>query len=1092
VDGLGRQLAAVRQEQLSGATPAAEPSATSAPSAGGWPPAALKIHPPRWESRGGVKHAAMLPFWARPFPLPARGGNVIATLKVLGLRARDVGTVVAAARNVVDYVHGTGPEACAAAGRAAYYSDGPRVQGRARGRTAALVGLSAGVTREQLESVLSGRHPVTGRWLVPAAGSAGRTRPRTTILADGPGPFTLAAAARAAGVSPAYLRRLVEGHEVSRSSPPTPDAEAAEGLPLGMPVGRERLRLAAEKDAAGRWVVTRAELQRFVAAREPPTVVMGFDLTCSAPKSLSLLWAFGDDDLRADVAAALDAGVDAALAYLEQHAAVGTVAGRNRLGMGLAAACYRHEVSRADEPHLHVHNVIVNAVPVPLLDADGQPQLDERGVAQVVWRTLDSEVLHRQVKTAGYLGAAALRRGLSLRRGLEWGPVRNGVAELTGFPRPLLEAFSTRSRQIHAEFARLTPTGVQPDPAALADAQRRTRKARRVLADDEVRAIQRERLAAAGWTPEQVRRLGGPVDRRPAPPAEEEIAALVDRLTGPRGLTEHHPSFGPREAVQAVAGWAVDRLDPAAIDAVAGRLLADPRLVLISTAGPRRRSLPEPTYTTTELLAVEHDLLQTYDQGLNKAPIPVAAHQVETALVAASTVLQTDAADPAARLSDEQANVVRRLLSSPDRVRLVVGPAGSGKTEMLRAATAALTAAGHRVFATANGGRQAEQLHQRLGVPTQVVTGWLTLFGHTDPAGVWPPGSVLLIDEATQVATRDAHRLLDYATATDTVVIAIGDPAQLGAVGAGGWFTRLAAGPRTLALGQVHRQPGPDLAAVRAVLDALRSPDGEQARRALDRLAADGRLRVLDDRPELLAAVITDWYADRRTGRGGPMLAERTGDTGLLNAAARTLLQADGTLRGPGLRMAGRAFQEGDQVITLTQAGHTLIPAGGRAREYIRTGTIGTVTAVHPDQQALTVTFPGKGPVHIGADYLTFRFGDGRDGGLAHAYAITAHKAEGATLPTARTLAVDDTSRAGLYVMLSRARHDLRAYLTRRASLAEDPTAETWLPVLTDHHDPLDRLAGHLTHSEPEPLATDHDPAAVAAHHLRTAAPSPT
>src|SRR5205823_1821968 len=147
---------------------------------------------------------------------------------------------------------------------------------------------------------------------------------------------------------------------------------------------------------------------------------------------------------------------------------------------------------------------------------------------------------------------------------------------------------------------------------------------------------------------------------------------------------------------------------------------------------------------------------------------------------------------------------------------------------------------------------------------------------------------------------------------------------------------------------------------------------------------------------ELLAAVITDWYADRGTGRGGPMLAEHAGDTDLLNAAARALPQADGTLRGPAVPVAGREFPQGDEVITPTQAGPTLLAASG-----------------HP-------------------------------------------------------------------------RHDLRAYLTRRAHLAEDPPAETWLPVLTDLRDPLDRLADHLTHSEPEPLATDHEPAAVAAHHLRT------
>jgi hypothetical protein len=123
--------------------------------------------------------------------------------------------------------------------------------------------------------------------------------------------------------------------------------------------------------------------------------------------------------------------------------------------------------------------------------------------------------------------------------------------------------------------------------------------------------------------------------------------------------------------------------------------------------------------------------------------------------------------------------------------------------------------------------------------------------------------------------------------------------------------------------------------------------------------------------------------------------------------------------------------------------------------------------------------------VQVDQAYLTFTFGDGRDGGLAHAYAITAHKAEGATLPTARAVAAEDTSRAGLYVMLSRARHDLRGYLITRTQL-EPADEETWLPVLEPAAGPLARLADRLEASQPERLATDHDPAAVAAHQLRS------
>ena len=149
--------------------------------------------------------------------------------------------------------------------------------------------------------------------------------------------------------------------------------------------------------------------------------------------------------------------------------------------------------------------------------------------------------------------------------------------------------------------------------------------------------------------------------------------------------------------------------------------------------------------------------------------------------------------DPAAlaavrpALSAEQIELVRRLLTSGDLVRPVIGAAGTGKTEAMRALTDVVTATGSQVFATAHGGRQAEELAARIGIPARVVTSWLTLLDHVDdPATVWPPGSVLIVDEATQVSTRHAERLLRHATRTSTVLILLEDPAQLGSVDAGG------------------------------------------------------------------------------------------------------------------------------------------------------------------------------------------------------------------------------------------------------------------------------------------------------------------
>ena len=408
------------------------------------------------------------------------------------------------------------------------------------------------------------------------------------------------------------------------------------------------------------------------------------------------------------------------------------------------------------------------------------------------------------------------------------------MAELAGFPAELLEAFSTRTGEVQAEFAERVAAGHEPDGATHAAAQRASRAPKKVIADDEVRAIQVRRLAEAGWTQQQVRDLGAQRPGVPLPPTPAEVAALYDRLIGPRGLAEHRPTFGLREVHQAVAEWAGDRLDTETIAVLAERILADPRLVLLTAAGRRWRSRPELTYSTVDLLRAETELLGLCRRGSSQIHVPVGL--VEQAIDVVSGDLRRAGGGRAVRLTDEQARVVRAVLTDERLVRPVVGPAGSGKTEAMRAVVRVFTAAGYPVVGTTHGGRQAEELRDRLGIPTRVVSGWLTLLDNTDPTRAWRPGTVLIVDEATQVSTRDAQRLFAHASATRTVVVAVGDPAQLGAVGAGGWFAHLVNTDANVpALADNQRPRGPQLAEIRAVLGELRSADPEHAWRALDR-----------------------------------------------------------------------------------------------------------------------------------------------------------------------------------------------------------------------------------------------------------------
>ena len=112
-----------------------------------------------------------------------------------------------------------------------------------------------------------------------------------------------------------------------------------------------------------RGVVTREALVRVLEGRHPstggelvaprPRRVPGFDVTFSAPKSVSVLFGLGDEPLRRTIRSAHEQAVADALGYLERVAARGRrgEGGHTSIGThGLIAAGFRHRTSRAGDP----------------------------------------------------------------------------------------------------------------------------------------------------------------------------------------------------------------------------------------------------------------------------------------------------------------------------------------------------------------------------------------------------------------------------------------------------------------------------------------------------------------------------------------------------------------------------------------------------------------------------------------------------------------------------------------------------------------------------------------------------------------------
>lgn len=116
-------------------------------------------------------------------------------------------------------------------------------------------------------------------------------------------------------------------------------------------------------------------------------------------------------------------------------------------GDGFVAAAFRHRTSRAGDPHLHTHLLVANLTRGP----DGH------------WSAPDARRFWALGNTASYLYEAVLRHELTVRLGVEFGPITHGIGDLAGIGRECIETFSQRRAQI---LERLDELGLDSARAA--------------------------------------------------------------------------------------------------------------------------------------------------------------------------------------------------------------------------------------------------------------------------------------------------------------------------------------------------------------------------------------------------------------------------------------------------------------------------------------------------------------------------------------------------------------------------------------------------------------------------------------------------
>ena len=247
-------------------------------------------------------------------------------------------------------------------------------------------------------------------------------------------------------------------------------------------------------------------------------------------------------------------------------------------------------------------------------------------------------------------------------------------------------------------------------------------------------------------------------------------------------LTRQQSTFTRRDLARVVNRHTADAEQFA--EAMA-KVEASPELVRLGADGRR-----QDRFTTREMLATEQRMERAAGELAERQ-----AHRVESrrqqALMESTT------------LGREQGLAFRHVTQARD-LSVVVGYAGTGKSTMLAVAREAWEADGYQVRGAALSGIAAEQLEAGSGITSRTVHS--LLFQWEQGREELTARTVLVVDEAGMIGSRQMERLLSHAQAAGAKVVLVGDPEQLQAIEAGAAFRAIAERVGSAEITEVRRQ----------------------------------------------------------------------------------------------------------------------------------------------------------------------------------------------------------------------------------------------------------------------------------------------
>lgn len=720
----------------------------------------------------------------------------------------------------------------------------------------------------------------------------------------------------------------------------------------------------------------------------------GTDFAFSPPKSFSALWAISNRAMRRALEQFNREAVNKGLDFLNTHATTRTGSGgKDSVAVKFAAISFQHGANRDQDPHLHLHNPILNLSRTP----DGK------------WRTIEPKNLFQWHTSADAIYQsdliAKLKEAFS---GIKISITDNGHSfEIEGLDKGLVASWSKRSEAIKDAAAE---EGISIDDAGGLDRMfYKTRSKKEMLPEDPHLGWSEYALHEHGFGTEAAEQLiSAPAITRPTLTQDD----ITDRIGGVLSkLTATESAIKENALLRAVAEEFYGYMSSDQILDVFNKLKTGELRINNADQVVRLGGFDGMDYySTVSMQTVEQRLSELAEKLANDGKHATNAAHTEKAIAEQSM------------LSAEQADVVRHALSAGS-IKVVEGAAGSGKSTSALAIANTFKASDYQVIGLAASWSAADILARDANIQAIAISGFIN---KVEKGTIkLSKKSVLMIDESGLIGSVDDEKLLSFAEKYGCKIILLGEEKQLSPVSAGPALSIIMEKTGVASIETIRRQRTPTQ---REMVAAFRVGETDVA---LQKLESENGLHFHGTKKSTINAMVQDWadYTHRNPDKSTLLLAVKNADVRQINSQVRAILRKRGDIIGPDITLDTPAPNASTKAAKFAVGEHVIFKKNDIKDLDVKNNDKARITDIRPSANG-GYDIKLKHADGRDIELNTLKYVDHETGGvpLSHAHAVTQWSAQGSTVDKSFVLA-SGMDRRYAYVGMSRHRDSANLYV---------------------------------------------------------------